>query len=113
MFETFSIDLGKDGLETLFTPWQVEAMKLLWGGHEYKSGEMHAALNAKGIDISRASVIMFLDRMTSEGVLAYREATGKGGHHRIYRAALTEDDLWGGVASAFSVKLVEAKKGGK
>jgi len=37
-----------------------------------------------GKTISRASVINFLNAMVDEGVLIYRETTGKGGYRRIY-----------------------------
>jgi predicted transcriptional regulator len=40
--------------------------------------------------ISRASVIFFLNRMVDQGVLDYRSATGKGGHHRVYFPILDE-----------------------
>ena len=41
--------------------------------------------------ISRASVIFFLNRMVDQGVLGFRDATGKGGHHRIYYPLMDED----------------------
>ena len=44
----------------------------------------------EGKTISRASVIFFLDRMVDQGVLSWRDATGKGGHHRIYITKLDE-----------------------
>ena len=44
----------------------------------------------EGKTISRASVIMYLNRMVDEGVLGFRDATGKGGHHRIYITKLDE-----------------------
>ena len=40
--------------------------------------------------MSRASVIFFLNRMVDQGVLDYRSATGKGGHHRIYYPIMDE-----------------------
>jgi DNA-binding PadR family transcriptional regulator len=42
--------------------------------------------------MSRASVISFLNRMADEGFLTYREATGKGGHKRLYRPSPTAQD---------------------
>ncbi len=44
----------------------------------------------EGKSISRASVIFYLNRMVDEGVLGFRDATGKGGHHRIYLTKLDE-----------------------
>jgi predicted transcriptional regulator len=34
--------------------------------------------------ISRVSVIFALNRFVDQGVLGWRDATGKGGHHKIY-----------------------------
>ena len=44
----------------------------------------------EGKTISRASIIFFLNRMVDQGVLSWRDATGKGGHHRIYYTKLDE-----------------------
>jgi predicted transcriptional regulator len=44
----------------------------------------------EGKTISRASVIFFLNRMLDQGVLKWRDATGKGGHHKIYITKLDE-----------------------
>ena len=44
----------------------------------------------EGKTISRASIIFFLNRMVDQGVLSWRDATGKGGHHRIYVTNLDE-----------------------
>lgn len=43
-----------------------------------------------GKSISRASVIFSLNDMVDEGILGFRDATGKGGHHRVYVAKLDE-----------------------
>ncbi len=45
---------------------------------------------SEGKSISRASIIGYLNRMVDEGVLGWRDATGKGGHHRIYVTQLDE-----------------------
>jgi hypothetical protein len=42
--------------------------------------------------MSRASAINFLDKMTEEGLLDYREATTKGGWKRIYRPSRVAPD---------------------
>lgn len=44
----------------------------------------------EGRSISRASVIFFLDDRVDDGVLGFREATGKGGRHRVYFPAMDE-----------------------
>ena len=41
---------------------------------------------------ARASIIFYLNKMVDEGVLGFRDATGKGGHHRM-RARTGDDEL--------------------
>jgi len=41
--------------------------------------------------ISRASVIFALNRFVDQGVLGWRDATGKGGHHKIYYPLMDEE----------------------
>ena len=59
-----------------------------WG-----SGKMHKAVIAKGIDISRASVIFYLNFLVNEGIAGFEDTTGKGGHHKLYSIPRTEDDV--------------------
>ena len=65
----------------------------VWNAEEpIGSGPAWRILNDKGIkvnpdartSVSRATVIMFLDRMVDDGVLGYTEASGKGGYHKLY-----------------------------
>ena len=81
-------DTEKKGFETVFKPYQWEAIKLVY---EVKrgigSGKLHQAINEKGINISRASIIFFADDMFEEGVFTFFLKTGKGGHAKIYTPA--------------------------
>ena len=108
MFDTFSVDLGKAGLEMLFEPWQIEAMQTLWRGGAWKSAEVHDALKTRGVDISRASVINFLNRMAGDDVLNYVDKPGRGGYCRVYSAALSEAQLWDEITSKIIDKIKEA-----
>ena len=85
--------LDKKGLETVLLPWQAELMRLIWGaGGEIDSRTAHNRLRNTTTPVSRASTINFLDKMTEEGLLDYREATTKGGWKRIYRPSLIAPD---------------------
>ena len=42
---------------------------------------------------SRASVISFLNEMVDEGVLSYKERSGKGGYHRVYYPEMTKEEF--------------------
>jgi predicted transcriptional regulator len=86
-------DLDKEGLETVLLPWQAELMRRIWeSGGETDSRKAHAHLRGTETPMSRATVINFLNRMADEGYLTYREATGKGGHKRLYRPSPTAPD---------------------
>jgi len=41
--------------------------------------------------ISRASIILALNRFVDQGVLGWRDATGKGGHHKVYYPLMDEE----------------------
>ena len=56
--------------------------------------------------ISRTSVINFLDAMVDNGMLAYTETTGKGGHRRIYRMKYDEAGFNRRIAEIVITKLL-------
>lgn len=78
------LDTGKDGLLALWTEYQAATIDELLIHEERKSGEIHHELKRREVKTSRASVINFLNSLVDEGLVAFREATGKGGYHRIY-----------------------------
>jgi hypothetical protein len=79
-------DMGKTGLETVLLPWQVDLMRWIWGvDREVDSRAAYVYLQGSSMQMSRASVIHFLNMMVEEGFLVYREATAKGGRKRLYR----------------------------
>ena len=60
-------------------------------GHA-NSREVYKHLGNSATPISRASTINFLNRMVDEGILTYRDGTGKGGHHRTYYPKIGIED---------------------
>jgi predicted transcriptional regulator len=56
---------------------------------------------------SRASVINFLNDMVEEGILEYKEESGKGGYHRIYYPKMDRDQFVKYVTRAITDKLHE------
>lgn len=91
----FKFDPEKSGLRKTLREYEELALRYIWsvGEEGAGSGETWNAVNEKlGEDrrISRASIIFFLNRMVDQGVLNFRDATGKGGHHRIYYPKLDE-----------------------
>ena len=62
----------------------------------------------EGKSISRTSIILFLEKLEGQGVLGSWDATGKGGHHKIYYPLMNEEQFWRHVARKLYVKVVEA-----
>ncbi|MBA7695156.1 hypothetical protein ES703_103778 [subsurface metagenome] len=82
-----------------------------------KKGSSESGLRAKDMrgggvrsSISRASVINFLNWMVDEKIIDYHEITGKGGHRRIYKISMTEQDFWAHVIKVTTDRLSEASK---
>ena len=90
---TLKYDPGKPGLNKVLRDYQQVALNCVWKNSEegVVSREVHQYVN-ENLDgsISRASIINFLNAMVDEGVLNYREQTGKGGYHRVYSPKLDE-----------------------
>jgi len=88
------MDTSKTGLEMFFKPWQVQALKHLQDIHPRgaNSREVHVTASGKTV-ISRTSIIIFLNHCVDDGLMTYTSATGKGGHHRVYKLAVAERGL--------------------
>ena len=91
----FIFDPSKTGLRKTLKKYEEQALRYIWetGDEGAGSGATWRALNERlgeGKSISRASIIFFLNKMVDQGVLSWRDATGKGGHHRIYITKLDE-----------------------
>ena len=91
----FKFNPAETGLRKTLKEYEEIALRYIWSlGHEGAgSGKAWIHVNkelGEGKSISRASIIFYLNRMVDEGVLGFRDATGKGGHHRIYITKLDE-----------------------
>jgi len=89
------IDPSMVGLRKTLREYEELALRYIWevGEEGATSAPTWRAVNERlgeGKTISRASIIFFLNRMVDQGVLSWRDATGKGGHHRIYSPNLDE-----------------------
>jgi len=101
------IDLSKDGLAMLYKPYEIVAWAVVraspgpvGSGHVWaetneglKKLYGARALYSAGASISRASVIFFLNREVDKGFMGWNDATGKGGHHRLYYPKYSERQI--------------------
>ena len=91
----FKFNPAETGLQKTLREYEEIALRYIWslGEEGAGSGKAWEHVNkelGEGKSISRASIIFYLNRMVDEGVLGFRDATGKGGHHRIYITKLDE-----------------------
>jgi len=106
---TLRLDTSKKGREAVFKPWQNEAVNLLLEAHEeHSSNEMHMRLRARDHDISRASVINFLDGLSEANLATKREESSKGGYKGIYQIAETREEFNNRIVEIFCMKMIEA-----
>ena len=95
------LDTAKSGLEAVFRGYEIQALNYLFSVEKPTgSGIVWTWINEgskwgqePGNSISRASVIMFLNRLVDEDLLAWEDATGKGGHHRLYVMELSRPEF--------------------
>jgi len=85
-------DLEKDGLETVFKKWEVMVLEYIWGKERVTSREVYKAVIEKE-NISRASIINFLNRMVGEGFLRKDWTTGKGGMRGVYTSLYSKEEF--------------------
>jgi len=102
-------DTDKEGLHTLFRPYQALLLEHLWElNRESRVGvnsrQAHRYLLDKPEKRSRASVINFLNDMVDEDILDYEEKTGKGGYHRVYYPKMNKEEF-----SVYVTELIEKK----
>ena len=108
----FKFDPAQRGLRKTLREYEELALRYIWsvGEEGAGSGKTWSHVNERlgeGKSISRASIIFFLNRMVEEGVLDFRDATGKGGHHRIYFPKLDEKGYKKYVASTLFESLMK------
>jgi hypothetical protein len=110
------LDTDKSGLGAVFRGYELAALEYLFSVDEgVGSGRVWKWVNEEsnwglaGNTISRASVIFFLNRLVDEGLLDWRDATGKGGHHRLYEMKMSRQEFAKAVIDKFLMKLQEIK----
>ena len=91
----FKFDPSQPGLRKTLREYEELTLRHIWsvGEEGAASGSTWETVNIQlgpGNSISRASVIFAMNRFVDQEVLGYREATGKGGHHKIYYPLMDE-----------------------
>ena len=89
-----NLDLSETGLGMFFKPYQVISLDLLWNSEETMSSrQVWEQVNQKlPGTISRASIINFLNASVENGLLDFKEITGKGGYRRLYSSKMSKPE---------------------
>jgi len=92
----FKFNPSQPGLRKTLREYEELALRHIWsvgeeGAASRSTWETVTIQLGTGKSISRASVINALNRFVDQGVLGWRDATGKGGHHRIYYPLMDEE----------------------
>ena len=95
---SFKFDPSKPGLRKTLREWEELALRGMWnvGEDGAKTKAVWERVNeglGEGKSISRASIILFLEKLEEQGVLGSWDATGKGGHHKIYYPLMNEEQF--------------------
>ena len=91
---SFKLNLSESGLRKTLREYEEVALRYLWevGYEGAVSGVACKAINERLVSstISRTSVIVFFNKLVDQGVLGYKDATGKGGTRKIYYSLMDE-----------------------
>ena len=89
-----SLDLMETGFNMFFRPYQIAALDLLWNSDEHLSSRVVWEKVNESLPgtISRASIINFLNASVENGLLEFKETTGKGGYRRLYTSKWSKDE---------------------
>ncbi len=92
---SFKLDPSQSGLRKVFKEYQELALRYVWevgddGVGSRRVWETVSERLTESKKISRASIIMFLEKLRKQEILGNKEATGKGGYRRIYYPLLDE-----------------------
>ena len=79
-----NLDTTKDGQLAIWKIYQHAAIDELLNHEELNCRQVWDMVRNRGIEISRTSVIFFLNDLVNAGLATYRTTTGKGGIHRVY-----------------------------
>lgn len=122
------LDTSQPGLTAILKPYMAEILLEMWriagvGGSlslgSMTSGEADAFCKKHDIraspeakrTVSRASLILGLNKLVEDGIIDYREKTGKGGFHRVYYPATDPKGFEKFVISKFVQKCNEIFEG--
>jgi len=108
------IDLAKTGLESCFKPYKALMLMHAWANLSEEepegSGKIWMKVNEllpSGETRSRAAVIFAANDFVGMELWGFKDATGKGGHHRKYYPLISQAEFWEQLAEAVEQRINE------
>ena len=104
------IDTRNKGFNLVFNkPYKAEIMRyLLSSDIEANVRDIHEMLIIEGYNISRTSVIFFLQDMEADGWLSSNPRSGKGGMHNVYVSVMDDETFWRTIYNAVTESVIDA-----
>ena len=89
------LDLNESGYNMFFKPYQRISLEVLWDNPDgLNTRDVWKETNSRmDKTMSRASIINFLAWAAENGILEFKETTGKGGYRRIYWHKYDNEEL--------------------
>lgn len=97
----------------LFREYEEIILRHMWGngieptgsGKLWEMANVELKKSSMKKTISRASIIFAANRFVDAGIWGWDDATGKGGHHRLYFPKMNEEELWLAVKETANRKI--------
>ena len=109
MFRLIANKETPDDWRAISKDWEKKAIDVVYAHPEgVKSASVWKSVNTllhPGGSISRASIIIFLNKCVDYKLLGYEEKTGKGGYHRVYEPIMTWSEFEDLIIGTFIEKL--------
>ena len=108
----WKIDTGKENILAIMKPYQHGIISMILESKtDGRTVELHAALEAEGFIISRASVINYCKLLAANDVISFEERTGKGGYHRVYSKLMSWESILEFIHMSVLARLTEVFPG--
>jgi repressor of nif and glnA expression len=105
----WKLDAGQKGSRILFRDYHKAIIDTLLEADEpLGSGAVWEAVKERGNNVSRASVIFYLNFLENEKIVKTTPSTGKGGKFKLYKAVQKWEDMKRHIADKIINALGEA-----
>jgi predicted transcriptional regulator len=105
MINIEKIRFGKKDLETLLSPLEADALRMMWEKENITVRELHGILR-KRKRVALTSVAVILDRLHKKKLVKRIAKPGRGGYHYIYSPSTSKLDFEHSIMEGTVNKLI-------